>query len=130
MLNMTDPEVQVFSRPIFKNEVEEAGDINFASHKMHIGFAIYKRDIDEFSPIPPEVIERSGINQGTSNVKSTSFVSCKNHFTGVEGLGKVHQSMIDVGSCIDADNAFVQGTHILNGRELRRFEIALTNSNE
>ena len=66
MLNMTDPEVQVFKRPIFEHEVEKAGEINFASHKMHIGFATYIRNEHtfEYGPIPPEVIVWSGNSRG------------------------------------------------------------------
>ena len=44
---MTDPEVQVFKRSIFENEVEKAGEINFGSHRMNIGFATlryYKKE--------------------------------------------------------------------------------------
>ena len=68
MLNMTDPEVQILSRPIFENEVEEAGEINFASHKMHMGFATHTKldDIYSYEPISPEAIVWSGINTGRS----------------------------------------------------------------
>ena len=40
---MTDPDVQVSTRAIFKEEVEEAGKIFLGKHKMHIGFAVTSR---------------------------------------------------------------------------------------
>ena len=40
---MTDPDSSVNMRAIFKEEVEEAGQINFGKHKMHIGFAVQSR---------------------------------------------------------------------------------------
>ena len=58
---MTYPGVQVFKRTIFENEVEEAGKINFASHRMNIGFATIRKIVtrtanDGFNPIPAEVL--------------------------------------------------------------------------
>ena len=71
MLNMTDPGVQVFKRAIFEKEVEEAGKINFGSHRMNIGFAItryYKNEDgsttnDRYQPMPAEVLNYAGFGQ-------------------------------------------------------------------
>ena len=40
VVNMNDPEVQVYTRPILKSEVDEAGQVNFAKHRLNIGFFI------------------------------------------------------------------------------------------
>ena len=42
VINMTDPETQVNSRHILKSEVDEEGDVNFAEHKLQIGFYLKK----------------------------------------------------------------------------------------
>ena len=42
VINMTDPETQVNSRHILKSEVDEVGDVNFAEHKLQIGFYLKK----------------------------------------------------------------------------------------
>ena len=43
VINMNDPEVQVYRRPSLKSEVDEAGEVNFAKHNFNIGFYIEEK---------------------------------------------------------------------------------------
>ena len=42
---MHDPEVQVYTRPILKEELDEAGEVKFAKNMMNIGF--YIKEVSE-----------------------------------------------------------------------------------
>ena len=42
LVNMTDPEVQVATRPMLKEKVAELGKINLAKYKMSIGFVVWR----------------------------------------------------------------------------------------
>ena len=42
---MTDPDASVNTRAIFKEEVEEVGQVILGEHKMHIGFVVESRTV-------------------------------------------------------------------------------------
>ena len=127
LINMTDPEVQVFTRPIFQDEVEEAGETIFSSHKMNFGLAFKRGDVGSeiYEPVT-EFIESIGINNDLENTReSVPFVSCEGQFSGVDGLTEDQQKLIEVGSCIDADKALLKGTKTFNDEGKLGFEIEL-----
>ena len=96
---MTSPGVQVATRAIFKEEVEEAGKVNFGKHKMHIGFAITLRTIYDPSigpygeivdlpldPLKDEEIALSGVKNVTDGetLFEIPLISCEGLFSDVD----------------------------------------------
>ena len=96
---MTDPDVQVSTRAIFKEEVEEAGKIFLGKHKMHIGFAVTSRWFHDLSiepfgelvELPPDPFRDEEI--GFSGVKTMidgetlveiPLISCEGLFSDVD----------------------------------------------
>ena len=47
LVYMTDPDVQIFTRQIFQDEVKEAGIINLSEHQMRIGFVYIDLPTDD-----------------------------------------------------------------------------------
>ena len=77
MVFMTDPEVQVATRPMLKNEVAELGKINLAKHKMSLGFVVWRDawryESGEYDPTGRELeIEEMG---GTYEVIASDSIS-------------------------------------------------------
>ena len=93
---MTDPEVQVSTRPILKEEVEEAGKVFFGQHKIQIGFN---------SP-------------GYENTSSFELVSCEDKFTDKAAINESDQRganhVRDSVLCLDPQTTFVEGTDIFS----------------
>ena len=92
VLNMTDPDVQVNTRPIFKHEVEEADQINFDKHLLHIGFYIQEKvvNVNEDKPV---VIDQKPL-PGPSEDNITRF------FTKIN-LSRDFSDDIPFGNCKD-----------------------------
>ena len=96
---MTSPGVQVVTREIFKEEVEEAGKVYFGKHKMHIGFAIKNRSIYDpnigpygevvelpTDPLKDEEIAFSGMKNKTDGetLFEIPLISCEGLFSDVD----------------------------------------------
>ena len=108
VINMQDPEVQVYTRPILKEELEEAGGVNFAKNMLNVGFFIIDKINNDdgeielrFRPLPEDesTITKSRVMPPATNIKPEyhPFVSCKNLFQDVDEVTEIKDWQLKVG---------------------------------
>ena len=106
---MRDPSVQINTRPLFEEEVDEAGVINLNKDRMNIGFAF--RNLKDGTYIPlTEEFETEFLGRSSATVAdSQPSSSCKGLFADVDELTDELENLLDVGSCFDPATSTIQG---------------------
>ena len=104
MIQMADPTLTVYSRPIYFEETTELGEINLDSLRMNIG--IYVKDNDGNQLTIPEEVGRIRMftteNGPKGETTYSPLVPCVDVFKSVnEDIGDQEQLFLAGGLCMD-----------------------------
>ena len=55
LINMEDPSIQSFTRPIYAEEIEEFGEMKFSDYHFSVGVYVYGREFSDTMVIPEEL---------------------------------------------------------------------------
>ena len=112
VIQMNDPIVQVYSRSIYKKEVDSLGEINLDQHHFNIGLQVYYEKYDDslqkYIKIPFQIPANVGrfaalidIDPYTERTYNP-FINCTDVFKDVnEEFGEREQKALNNGYCVD-----------------------------
>lgn len=104
---MSEPDMSVNARSLFKDEVEEIGLLNLDVYNLNIGFTAlsYDEETKETSykyPLETDSVDSYMYNQTDfSFSKVQESIPCTNLFSTIDDLSDSDRLMIAAGSCID-----------------------------
>ena len=130
MVFMTDPEVQVATRPMLLKEVAELGEINLAKHKMSIGFVSWRyagqygddgfdatgREIEieelggTYEAIPSDLI--SFIVQNSTGYHDSPLSDCKDSFPNMISNDFEGQEFMKKVKCFNPETTIIESNLI------------------
>ena len=134
LVQMTDPDVQVSTRAIFSEEVDEAGKVNFSDYGVNIGFAVRRTEIVEGESPKHwhEDVSDWGNVTASEHLLSEkvygpdeALVSCDGLFSDVEDMDDQERDMTEGLRCLNPETTFISGTRSFKNNNMAWFEVDL-----
>ena len=120
LVNMNDPSIISYARPIYPTEIVEEldGELKLADYSFNFGVYVSKRNEDTEIEIPESIGKFMSYNQGVgpdaADVEYMDLVPCKDLFSdmNVEPANDKRKFATEIGKCIDGSKHSLNGTTI------------------